>query len=166
MQASIPPIPPVLICTIQTVESSWLTTPIQGVRELNNQSFRVIHAPDPTGTGQVESRVEPKTVIDSRLTILAENFQSSGHWQPGAAGYGQLKYAWSFEAPMGFVTKQHPKETSNTMNTSTLYVEGDLKINSQLRFELHNLSTLRQDPSSNLINSLDELAKGICIKSS
>ena len=164
MQASITPIPPVLICTIQTIESSWLTTHIQGVRELNNQSFRVIHAPDPTGTGQVESRVEPKTVIDSRLTILAENFQSSGHWQPGAAGHGQLKYAWSFEAPMGFVEMQNPNETSNTMNTSTLYVEGDLKINSQLRFELHNLSTLRQDTSSNLINSLDELAKGICIK--
>ena len=65
---------------------------------------------------------------------------------------------------MAFVEKQNPGETSNTMNTSPLYVEGDLKINSQLRFELHNLSTLRQDKSSNLINSLDELAKGICIK--
>ena len=146
------------------MESSWLTTPIQGVRELNNQSFRVIHAPDPKGTGQVESRLEPKTVIDSRLTILAENFQSSGHWQPGAVGYGQLKYTWSFEAPMGFVATQNPNETSKSINTSTLYVEGNLKINSQLRFELRNLSTLRQETSSNLINSLDELAKGICIK--
>ena len=144
--------------------SSWLTIPIQGVRELNNQSFRVIHAPDPTGTRKVESRVEPKTVIDSRLTIMAENFQSSGHWQPGAVGYGQLNYTWSFAAPMGFVAKQNPDETSKTINTTTLYVEGDLKINSQLQFELRNLSTLRQDTSSNLINSLDELAKGICIK--
>ena len=144
--------------------SSWLTIPIQGVRELNNQSFRVIHSPDPTGTRKVESRVEPKTVIDSRLTIMAENFQSSGHWQPGAVGYGQLNYTWSFAAPMGFVAKQNPDETSKTINTTTLYVEGDLKINSQLQFELRNLSTLRQDTSSNLINSLDELAKGICIK--
>ena len=141
--------------------SSWLTIPIQGVRELNNQSFRVIHSPDPTGTRKVESRVEPKTVIDSRLTIMAENFQSSGHWQPGAVGYGQLNYTWSFAAPMGFVAKQNPDETSKTINTTTLYVEGNLKINSQLQFELHNLSTLRQDTSSNLINSLDELAKGI-----
>ena len=119
--------------------SSWLTIPIQGVRELNNQSFRVIHAPDPTGTRKVESRVEPKTVIDSRLTIMAENFQSSGHWQPGAVGYGQLNYTWSFAAPMGFVAKQNPDETSKTINTTTLYVEGDLKINSQLQFELRNL---------------------------
>ena len=146
--------------------SSWLTIPIQGVRELNNQSFRVIHAPDPTGTRKVESRVEPKTVIDSRLTIMAENFQSSGHWQPVAIGYGQLNYTWSFEAPMGFVAKQNPDETSKTINTTTLYVEGDLKINSQLQFELRNLSTLRQDTSSNLINSLDGLAKGVCIKKS
>ena len=145
--------------------SSWLTIPIQGVRELNNQSFRVIHSPDPTRTRKVESRVEPKTVIDSRLTIMAENFQSSGHWQPGAIGYGQLNYTWSFAAPMGFVAKQNTDETSKTINnTTTLYVEGDLKINSQLQFELRNLSTLRQDTSSNLINSLDELAKGICIK--
>ena len=147
------------------MESSWLTIPIQGIRELEHQSFRVIRAPDLTGQGKGEEKVEPRTVIDSRLTILAENFQSSGLWQPGAIGYGQLNYTWSFEAPMGFVAKQNTDETSKTINnTTTLYVEGDLKINSQLQFELRNLSTLRQDTSSNLINSLDELAKGICIK--
>ena len=147
------------------MESSWLTIPIQGIRELEHQSFRVIRAPDLTEQGKGVAKVEPRTVIDSRLTIMAENFQSSGHWQPGAIGYGQLNYTWSFEAPMDFVAKQNTDETSKTINnTTTLYVEGDLKINSQLQFELRNLSTLRQDTSSNLINSLDELAKGICIK--
>jgi hypothetical protein len=37
-----------LICTIEAVESSWLKTPIQAIRELEHQSFRVIHAPDST----------------------------------------------------------------------------------------------------------------------
>jgi hypothetical protein len=105
-------------------------------------------------------------VIDSRLTILAENFQSLGRWQPRAMGYGQLNYTWSFKAPLGFVAKPHPGKTSNTMNTTTIYVEGSLKINPQLQFELHNLSTLRQDTSSDLINRLDELAKGSCIHQS
>ena len=67
-----------------------------------HQSFRVIRARDLTGHGKGGSKVEPRTVIDSRLTILAENFQSSGHWQPGAIGYGQLNYTWSYETPMEF----------------------------------------------------------------
>ena len=85
------------------MESSWLTIPIQGIRELEHQSFRVIRAPDLTGQGKGkgEAKVEPRTVIDSRLTILAENFQSSGLWQPGAIGYGQLNYTWSYETPHG-----------------------------------------------------------------
>jgi hypothetical protein len=105
-------------------------------------------------------------VIDSRLTILAENFQSLERWQPRAMGYGQLNYTWSFKAPLGFVAKPHPGKTSNTMNTTTIHVEGSLKINPQLQFELHNLSTLRQDTSSDLINRLDEQAKGSCIPQS
>ena len=142
--------------------STWLTTPIRAVRELEYQSFRVIPAPDPTE----KPNVEPRTVIDSRLTLLAENFQSSGRWKPEAIGYGQLNYTWSFEAPMGFVAKQNPGKTSKTVNTSTINVEGSLKIDSQLQFELHNLSTLKQEVSGDLINELDELANGSCIKQS
>ena len=67
---------------------------------------------------------------------------------------------------MGFVAKQNPGKTSKTVNTSTINVEGSLKIDSQLQFELHNLSTLKQEASGDLINKLDELAKGICIKQS
>jgi hypothetical protein len=84
LQAFIPPVPPALICTIEAVESSWLKTPIQAIRELEHQSFRVIHAPDSTEKKSAERKakvkVEPRTVIDSRLTILAENFQSLGRW--------------------------------------------------------------------------------------
>ena len=113
------------------MESSWLKTPIQAIRELEYQSFRVIHAPDSTEKQSAERKakvkVEPRTVIDSRLTILAENFQSLGRWQSGAIGYGQLNYTWSFQAPLGFVAKQHPSKTSNTMNTTTIYVQGSLK---------------------------------------
>jgi hypothetical protein len=45
-----------LICTIEAVESSWLTIPIQGIRELEHQSFRVIRAPDLTGQGKRGSK--------------------------------------------------------------------------------------------------------------
>jgi hypothetical protein len=77
LQASIPLIPPALICTIEAVESSWLTIPIQGIRELEHQSFRVIRAPDLTGQAKGGTKVEPRTVIDSGLTILAEIFNHS-----------------------------------------------------------------------------------------
>jgi hypothetical protein len=90
-----------LICTIEAVESNWLTIPIQGIRELEHQSFRITRAPDLTGQKKGGAKVEPRTVIDSRLTILAENFQSSGHWQPGDIGYGQINYTWSYETPHG-----------------------------------------------------------------
>ena len=118
------------------MESSWLKTPIQAIRELEYQSFRVIHAPDSTEKQSAEQKVkvtvEPRTVIDSRLTILAENFQSSGRWRPGAIGYGQLNYTWSYEIPMGFEAKRNLGETSKTINISTLHIQGMLKINAQL----------------------------------
>ena len=152
-----------MICTIDAVESSWLTIPIQGIRELEHQSFRVIRAPDLTGHGKGGAKVESRTVIDSRLTILAENFQSSGHWQPGAIGYGHINYTWSYETPMGFMAKRTPGETSKAINRSTLYIQGVLEINAKLQFKLHDISTLRQNISSKSINGLDKLAKGSCI---
>ncbi len=140
------------------MHSSWSNTPIQGVRELERQSFRVIR----TSERMAQPRVEPRTVIDSRLTSLAENFQASGRSKPVAPNENLLNYKWSFEAPLGFVAKQNRDTTSQTVNKSTLFVEGVLKIDSQLQFELRNLSTLRQEQSSDLINSLNELATGMC----
>ena len=64
---------------------------------------------------------------------------------------------------MGFVAKRNPGETFKAINRSTLYIQGALEINSQLQFKLHNLSALKQCISSDLINSLDELAKGSCV---
>ena len=144
------------------MKSSWLTIPIQGIRELEHQSFRVIRAPDLTGQRKGEAKVEPRTVIDSRLTILAENFQSSGHWQPGAIGYGQINYTWSYETPWDSWRSEIPAKLL-PINRSTLYIQGTLEINAQLQFKLHNISTLKQNVSSESINSLDELAKGSCV---
>jgi hypothetical protein len=45
-----------LICTIEAVQSSWLTIPIQGIRELEHQSFRIIRAPDLTGREKGEQK--------------------------------------------------------------------------------------------------------------
>ena len=111
-------------------------------------------------------RVEPRTVIDSRLTSLAENFQASGRSKPLAPDESLLSYKWSFEAPLGFVAKQNRGTTSETVNKSTLFVEGVLRIDSELQFELRNLSTLRQEQSSDVINSLDEHATGRCMPQS
>jgi hypothetical protein len=86
--ASISPVPHALVCTIQTVQSSWLKTPIQGVRELQRQSFRVI----PTSGRIAPPRVEPRTVIDGRMTSLAENFQASGRSKPLALDESLLSY--------------------------------------------------------------------------
>ena len=144
------------------MQSSWLNTPIQGVRELQRQSFRVIRASE----RMAPPRVEPRTVIDSRLTSLAENFQASGRSKPVPPDESLLSYKWSFEAPLGFVAKQNRGTTSQTVNKSTLFVEGVLKLDSQLQFELRNLSALRQEQSSNLINSLSELATGRCVPQS
>ena len=77
-----------------------------------------------------------------------------------------LSYKWSFEAPLGSVAKQNRGTTFQTVDKSTLFVEGVLRIDSELQFELRNLSTLRQEQSSDLINSLNELAKGRCMPQS
>ena len=77
-----------------------------------------------------------------------------------------LSHKWSFEAPLGFVAKQNRGTTFQTVNKSTLFVEGVLKIDAELQFELRNLSTLRQEQSSDFINSLNELAKGRCMPQS
>ena len=53
------------------MDSSWLTIPIQGIRELEHQSFRIIRAPNLTGQGKGGAKLEPRTVIDSQLTILS-----------------------------------------------------------------------------------------------
>ena len=109
------------------MESSWLTIPIQGIRELEHQSFRVIRAPDLTGQGKGEAKVEPRTVIDSRLTILAENFQSSRQWQPGAIGYGQINYRCSYETPWDSWRSEIPAKLL-PINRSTLYIQGTLEL--------------------------------------
>ena len=132
------------------------------MRELERQSFRVIRTSELPVGKQVELIVEPRTVIDSRLTSLAENFQSAGLSERVAPNESLLSYKWSFEAPLGFVAKQKRGTTPQAVDKSTLFVEGVLKIDSQLQFELRNLSALRQEQSSDLINSLNELATGMC----
>ena len=132
------------------------------MRELERQCFRVIRSSE----RMAQPRVEPRTVIDSRLTSLAENFQASGHSKPVPPDESLLSYKWSFEAPLGFVAKQNRGTTSQTFDKSTLFVEGVLRIDSEMQFELRNVSTLRQEQSSDLINSLNELAKGRCMPKS
>ena len=62
--------PPPLVCTIQTVEARWSGSAIAGIRQLEEQQFRVERGDNPA--------IEPRTVIDSRLTPLVERFSSPG----------------------------------------------------------------------------------------
>ena len=92
-----PPIP--LVCTIQSVESEWLHQPIKGIRELNHQQF-VLHQ------GSVPA-IAPRTVVDSRITTLVDQFSSSGVIQTGPA---QITYQWSFEASLGMLGLEDAKK--------------------------------------------------------
>tara|TARA_B100001173_G_C15705589_1_gene428011 strand:+ start:128 stop:301 length:174 start_codon:yes stop_codon:yes gene_type:complete len=57
------------------------------VRELECQSFRVIRSSE----RMAQPKVEPRTVINSRLTSLAENFQASGCSKPAALDKSLLR---------------------------------------------------------------------------
>ena len=144
-----PPIP--LVCTIQSVESEWLHQPIKGIRELNHQQF-VLHQ------GSIPA-IAPRTVIDSRITTLVDQFSSSGVIQTGPA---QITYQWSFEASLGMLGLEDAKNTSYTSSNSMVVVSGELTIRDRLTFDLNQQSRLTEADSNKPLNTLQETATGQC----
>ena len=59
-----------MVCSIQTVEAWWSGRPIADIRQLEQRQFRVERGENPA--------IEPRTVIDSRLTPLVERLSRSG----------------------------------------------------------------------------------------
>ncbi len=57
------------------MENRWSGRPIPGIRQLEQQQFRVDRGDNPG--------IQPETVIDSRLTPVVERFSSSGVEQMG-----------------------------------------------------------------------------------
>ena len=94
------PTPPPLVCTLQTVETRWSPKPVEGIRQLEQQSFEVIRGP--------QGRIQPRAVIESRLTTLMQAFSSSGLDQSNPE---RKTYQWSFEAPLGSVGFNQETET-------------------------------------------------------
>ena len=80
------------------MEARWSGHPIAGIRQLKQQQFRVERGENPA--------IEPRTVIDSRLTPLVERFSSSGVEQIAGS---RMTYHWSYEASLGALTFKTPE---------------------------------------------------------
>ena len=144
------PIPPAqLVCTIKTVESRWQPRPIRTVRMLEGMQFRLHPGPPIT--------VEPRYVIDSRLTLLAEEQQVPVLTQQPN---GSIHYRWSFEAPLGAISGD--PDNPITIEDSLATIEGRLTIQSERRFTHVNLSTVSARNGGSVLTSLHEEASGRC----
>ena len=144
-----PPLP--LVCTIQTVESRWSGQPIPGIRQLEQQQFRVNRGRKPG--------IEPATVIESRLTPLVEHFSSSGveMLEPGTT-----TYHWSYEAALGPLQFSDDGARARPATESRVAVSGDLIIDAQNGFDLSQQSRLTQEEGTQTLSSLMEKAQGSC----
>ena len=150
MLADLPP-PTPLVCTIETVEAEWSHQPVAGIRELKHQQF-VLHQ------GSVPY-IEPRTVIDSRITTLVNRFSSSGVDQDDPA---EITYNWSFDAPLGILELEDAKNSEQTSSYSIVLVSGKLTIRDRLNFELNQQSKLTEANGTRTLNSLQETATGRC----
>ena len=150
MLADLPP-PTPLVCIIEKVDSEWVHHPIAGIRELKHQQF-VLHQ------GSVPS-IEPRTVVESRITTLVDRFSSSGVNQDDPA---EITYNWSFDAPLGLLGFEDAKNSEHTSSHSIVVVSGTLTIRNRLNFELNQRSKLTEANGTRTLNSLQETAIGRC----
>ena len=150
MLADLPP-PNPLVCIIQTVESAWSNQPIAGIRDLKHQRFVLHQGPLPA--------IEPRTVVDSRITTLVDRFNSSGIDRTDPS---TITYQWSFEAPLGLLELEDAKNSKRTSSNSIVVVSGELTIHNRLNFELNQQSRLTEANGNRTPNTLQETAKGRC----
>ena len=143
--------PPLLVCTIQTVESRWSGQPIPGIRQLEQQQFQIDRGGKPS--------IEPSTVIESRLTPLVERFSSSGVEQIERSG---MTYHWSYEAPLGPLQFSSGGVATRPASESRVAVSGDLIIDPKNGFKLSQQSRLTQSDGTQTLSSLLEKAHGSC----
>ena len=133
------------------MEARWSGRPIAGIRQLEQQQFRVERGENPA--------IEPRTVIDSRLTPLVERFSSSGVEQIAGS---RMTYHWSYEASLGALTFNDSGASSGAAQESRVAVSGDLVIDPQKGFELSQQSQLTQSAGTRTLSSLFETAHGSC----
>ena len=133
------------------MEARWSGSAIAGIRQLEEQQFRVERGDNPA--------IEPRTVIDSRLTPLVERFSSSGLEQIAVS---RMTYHWSYEAPLGALTFNDSGGSSGPAQESRVAVSGDLVIDDQKGFELSQQPRLTQSAGTKTLSSLFETAHGAC----
>ena len=140
--------PPPLICTIETVESRWTPRKIAGVRMLKGQTFTVVRTPEIT--------VNPRYVIDSRITSLAEESETP----VGTMNNERVHYSWTYLAPLGPVAPA--STTEGASRNATISVEGQLRIQPDLSFDLVNVSAMTAEGSTTALTTLRDRAGGRC----
>ena len=151
MLADLPPSIP-LVCTIQTVETSWSHQPIAGIRELKHQQFVV--------GGGSEPVIEPRTVVDSRITTLVDRFSSSVVDRSDPL---KATYQWTFTAPLGLLEWSESTLGEGRSSDSTVIVNGTLTIHNRATFELNQQSRLTEANGTRTLNTLQESAQGRCL---
>ena len=147
--AALPPSSPPLVCTIDTVQSQWSPHLIPGVRVLKGQMFRLQIGPSLT--------VEPRYVIDSRLTTLADDLQPP---HGSTAIDGTIRYRWTFEAPLGLVALD--SDAGALAQESLARVQGLLTLQPDRSFQLVNRSVITARRDGAQLTRLDEKASGRC----
>ena len=137
-----------LICTIETVESRWTPRKIAGVRMLKGQTFTVVRTPEIT--------VNPRYVIDSRITSLAEESETP----VGTMNNERVHYSWTYLAPLGPVAPA--STTEGASRNATISVEGQLRIQPDLSFDLVNVSAMTAEGSTTALTPGRDRAGGTC----
>ena len=140
--------PPPLVCTIETVESRWTPRKIAGVRMLKGQTFTVVRTPEIT--------VNPRYVIDSRITSLAEESETP----VGTINNERVHYSWTYLAPLGPVAPA--ATTEGASRNATISVEGLLRIQPDRSFDLVNVSAMTAEGSTTALTTLRDRAGGTC----
>ena len=133
------------------MERRWSGQPISGIRQLEQQQFLVVQGDNP--------EIEPKTVIETRLTPLVEHFSSSG---VELIEGSRLTYHWSYEASLGELTINDFGTSGRAAQEIRVAVSRDLVIDSQKGFELSQQSRLTQSAGTRTLSSLFETAHGFC----
>ena len=140
--------PPPLSCTIETVESRWTPRNSAGVRMLKGQTFTVVRTPEIT--------VNPRYVIDSRITSLAEESETP----VGTINNERVHYSWTYLAPLGPVAPA--ATTEGASRNATISVEGLLRIQPDRSFDLVNVSAMTAEGSTTALTTLRDRAGGTC----
>ncbi len=103
--------------------------------------------------------IEPRTVIDSRITTLVDRFSISGVDQDDPA---EITYNWSFDAPLGLLELEDSKNSEHTSSYSIVLISGKLTIRDRLNFELNQQSKLTEANGTRTLNILQQAATGRC----